>query len=606
VNDQQQPYGPYDRYDGYGQPRIVGYDEYGQPVYEQPPGGGAYDSYGREASGGHAYGGQPEQGAGYDPYAQQPYPGQAGGQPPRPAQYDPYAQQPGPYGTHGHEGADTGTQPTVGTGQWAVPRQEAGQPLQAPQDRPAQQPLPPRWPYPGGQSAHVPAPRPGAAPPDGGRTGPLPDAAEPGRDYRTEQFSFVEEPDEISEDVIDWLKFTESRSERREEAKRRGKRRIVALVVVLALAVVGGAGYLWYAGKLPGLGGGTAARKQAVPVGAQKRDVIVVHLHDVSSKETSTALLVNNETTGQGTTVLLPNALALPNDDGTTTTLGASVDDDGSDGTRQAIGTLLGTKVSGTWRLDTPYLENLVDLVGSIDVDTDVAVPDSRKGAEPVVPRGRDESLSGKMAVAYATYRAPGESQDAQLTRFGQVLQAVLRKMSSDPKDATVTVQTLAQILDPALTDQDLGTALAHLAEHAKNDDYTTTVLPVQKDGTLSTQATDDVVKKVLGGSLGAPAKGGPVSISVKDGSGRASTTESARISLVNAGYTYVDGGSGAVVPTSTVTYAQDKNKDQAIEVAKTLGLPSGAVRKASGAGDADVTVVLGADYKPRDFKTGQ
>ena len=53
------------------------------------------------------------------------------------------------------------------------------------------------------------------------------------------------------------------------------------------------------------------------------------------------------------------------------------------------------------------------------------------------------------MAVAYATYRAPAEPENAQLNRFGQVMQGVLRKMSSDPQSATVTVQTLAQILDP-------------------------------------------------------------------------------------------------------------------------------------------------------------
>jgi anionic cell wall polymer biosynthesis LytR-Cps2A-Psr (LCP) family protein len=296
----------------------------------------------------------------------------------------------------------------------------------------------------------------------------------------------------------------------------------------------------------------------------------------------------------------------VPNDDGTTTTLGASVADDGSDGTRQALGTLLGAKVSGTWRLDTPYLENLVELVGNIEVDTNVSVPDTKKGVAPIVPKGTDQTLSGRMAVAYATYRAPGEGQDAQLERFGQVMQATLRKMSSDPKAATVTVQTLAQILDPSLTDQDLGTALAHLADHAKNDHYQTIVLPVQKDGTLSTQATDDVVKNVLGGSLSAPAQGGAASISVKDESGKASATESARISLLNAGYAYVDGGSGAAVPTSSVTYAQDKAKNEAVEIAKTLGLPSGAVRKAPGAGNADVSVVLGADYEPHDFRTGQ
>src|SRR4029078_1669378 len=91
-------------------------------------------------------------------------------------------------------------------------------------------------------------------------------------DYHTEQFAFVEEQGGDSEDVIDWLNFTENRTERREEAKRRARSRVVALAVVLALVAVGGVGYLWYAGKLPGLSSssdsGTGTRTSAA---AQKR-----------------------------------------------------------------------------------------------------------------------------------------------------------------------------------------------------------------------------------------------------------------------------------------------------------------------------------------------
>ncbi|MDX3321433.1 LytR family transcriptional regulator, partial [Streptomyces sp. ME03-5684b] len=58
-------------------------------------------------------------------------------------------------------------------------------------------------------------------------------------------------------------------------------------------------------------------RVLATAAAAQKRDVIVVHLHDTKGGGTSTALLVNNATTGRGATVLIPNALALTADDGT-------------------------------------------------------------------------------------------------------------------------------------------------------------------------------------------------------------------------------------------------------------------------------------------------
>ena len=146
------------------------------------------------------------------------------------------------------------------------------------------------------------------------------------------------------------------------------------------------------------------------------------------------------------------------------------------------------------------------------------------------------------MAVAYATYRAPGEAADAQLERFGQVMQGVLRKKSSDdPRRATITVQTLAQILDPSLTEKDLGAFLAKLADHAKGGDYKTALLPVQSDGTLSAQASRQR-------GQGHPRRHGEEPRRRATPSGSAcrtpaakDATEAARVVLVNGGYTVVD-----------------------------------------------------------------
>ncbi|WP_371773210.1 LCP family protein [Streptomyces sp. NBC_01438] len=575
MNDRQNPYDPY-----YQQPQIVGYDEYGQPVYQQPV-QQQYDPYGQQQQQAQQppQAPQTDQGYGYDPYAQQQQQQQPG--PPSQQQYDPYAaQQPQAhpqqgYGYDGY-GYDTGQQPAaVDTTQWNVPQQSAP-------PAPAATPVPP---------PREPAPAPDAEP----------EAAVPGqrrgdRDYRTEQFSFIEEPDEDSEDVIDWLKFTESRSERREEARRRGHNRMVALIVVVALVVVGGVGYLWAEGKLPGFSG--SEKEDTATTGPQRRDVIVVHLHNTKGGGTSTALLVDNVTTKQGATVLLPNSLAVSDDDGNTSTLGKSVEDDGTTGTRESIDTLLGTEISGTWRLDTPYLENLVDLVGNIDVDTDTDVPDAKKGALPLVKKGKAQTLSGPMAVAYATYRGPDEAEAKQLMRFGQVMRGVLRKISDDPKAATVTVQTLAQILDPSLPEKDLGASLAKLAEHAKVGDYKTALLPVQEDGSLTDSATDSVVKDILGGTVKAPSADAAVRVAIKNATGSDRGTESARIKLVNGGYVFVNGGKSDAEASSEVIYKDAAGKEKAAQVAKTLDLPASAVKQGKPTGNADVSVVLGQDYK--------
>ncbi|MYS08914.1 LytR family transcriptional regulator, partial [Streptomyces sp. SID6041] len=420
-------------------------------------------------------------------------------------------------------------------------------------------------------------------------------AGDDDREYRTEQFSFIEEPDEDSEDVIDWLKFTESRSERREEARRRGRNRIIALVVVLVLAVVGGLGYLWSAGMLPG--SSTEEQKGGTATGPQKRDTIVVHLHDTTGGGTSTVLLVNNATTRQGTSVLLPNSVVVADGEGAATTLGKSVEDDGSSGTREAIGNLLGAPITGTWRLDTPYLDTLVDLVSGIETDTDTEVPDPKKGADPLVRKGEKQSLNGRAAVAYATYRAPGEAETKQLQRFGQVMYAVLRKISDSPQSATMTVESLMQIFDPSLSEKDLGAALAKLAEHAKVGDYKTALLPVGQDGALTEGASDSVVKDILGGKVTAPDAGDVPRVSIRDGSGK-KATEAARIVLINGGYAFVGGGDADPRETSQVVYADDLQKATAAEVAKTLGLPAGSVTKGKPSGAAAVTVVLGRDYK--------
>ncbi|MER6638447.1 LCP family protein [Streptomyces microflavus] len=601
MNDRQNPYG-HDPY--YQQPQIVGYDEYGQPVYQQQGqqdqqhyDGQQYDPYaaqqGQSQVQGQHQGQSPEAGYGYDPY------GQPQAQQPQP--YDPYAARQHPQQDQGGQGADqgygqgrqygyggytdygyaTGQQPAaVDTGQqWNIPQQgTVPAPEQAPQP-----------------AARLPREQAPEREPEA-EADPAVPGQRPAPDYRTEQFSFIEEPDEDSEDVIDWLKFTESRSERREEARRKGRNRMIALIVVAVLVVVGGVGYLWSADMLPGLSG--TEEKKAVAVGAQQRDVIVVHLHNTKKGGTSTALLVDNTTTKQGTTVLLPNTLAVAGDDGSTTTLGKSVDDDGRTGTRESVETLLGTKISGTWRLDTPYLEILVEQVGNIEVDTDIDVPDAKKGAAPLVNKGEAQTLSGPMAVAYATYLAPGEAEAKQLARFGEVMRAVLRKISEDPKAATVTVETLAQVLDPSLPEKDLGASLAKLASRAKVGDYKTAMLPVQDDGTLTDAATRSVVKDILGGTVKAPEEGAPLRVAVRNATGNARAGESARIVLVNGGYAFVDSGKAKDEAESVVIYRTAEDKEKATEVAKTLGLSAGAVKKGEPAANADVSAVLGQDYK--------
>lgn len=638
MNDRHDPYVPRDpyaqdqqgqpgyTYDAYGQPvypeapQQPAYDQYGQPVGYDPYGApGPYDPYGHQQQGGQPGAGQQmpgqqgagqadagHQGYGYDPYGHQQVPQQTPQQAQYPQQYDPYGQpqqfhQPQQPQQHGlpQQQAPQQTQQQQQQQGW-IPQQSA-QPsyeqvsYQEPEHQPYGQPAretaaqAPGDGAPGDTGAAGTA---GRAPGQGAAPGP---GSASDTDYRTEQFSFIEEPTEDSEDVIDWLKFTESRTERREEAKRRGRSRKVMLIVLLVLLLLGGVGYLWWAGKLPGLSGAEAG-KEAGGAG-EKRDVLVVHLKDPKGNS-STALLVDNESTHKGTTVLLPNSLAVSTEDGGSTTLAKSVKDQGIDPTREALNTLFGADIKASWRLDTPYLENLVETTGGITLDTDVTVPAAKKGDGPLVKQGKSQELNGQAAVAYATFQAPGEPQTKQLERFGQVMHATLKKVSSDAGGATATVKSLLQVLDPPLTEAELGSSLAQRAELAKAGAYGTTLLPVQQDGTLSRQAADGVVKEVLGGTVKKADPSSTPRVAVQNATGKKEVTDKARIALVNGGYSFVDGGTAAARPASEVTYADVAQKAKAEEAAKTLGLPAGAVKQGKAASNADVTVVLGQDYK--------
>ncbi len=76
--------------------------------------------------------------------------------------------------------------------------------------------------------------------------------------------------------------------------------------------------------------------------------------------------------------------------------------------------------------------------------------------------------------------------------------------------------------------------------------------------------------------------------------------TEKARVVLLNGGFTFLEAGTPSTAQAaSKVVYGDAGDKENATEVAKTLGLPTSAVTKGKVPANADVSVVLGQNYKP-------
>ncbi|GGV06441.1 membrane protein [Kitasatospora herbaricolor] len=561
----QDPYGRPEQPQAY-QPQ---YDQYGQPqqAYQQPQ---AYEEYQQPG-----YGQQP-----YQPYQQPavPRPGyeQSGYEQ---SGYEPGYEQP-VYEQPGQEHFGAGPQsPAAAAAPAAAP--VAAAPAAPPRPRPAR-----------------PAPQAAPAKPEqpseqvgGSRAAKGPKA--PADAYATGEFTFVEEEAEESEDVIDWLKFAESRTERRDERRRKLRSRLIGAVVVLAVLGGAGTGYLWYTGKL---GGAKTAAAAAGP-----RQVNVVHLRDLQGK-VSTALLVNDASGHKGSVLLLPESLKLPGvGDAATVPLGQAMDTIGTSSTREGLGTVLGAAVAGTWRLDTPYLQLLVSQLGGVRVDTDVELREGGKADGKVLAAaGKNVLLSGQAAVLFATYQAAGESRDVQLARFGKVLESIVRTMPTDLKDATDVVQRVGAVLDPSLPRDALAGVLVQLAQQGKDGHLATSALPVKPDGTLDDATAGKQVKEVLGGTVrNADSAGAAARVAIQDASGNDQAAAAAQVQVLNAGLTFVPGAAkSSPQATTEIRYTDDARLEAAKSLATSLNLPETAVKKVTEAQNADLLVVLGKDYQ--------
>ena len=282
--------------------------------------------------------------------------------------------------------------------------------------------------------------------------------------------------------------------------------------------------------------------------------------------------------------------------------------------TADRLSAALGVRLDASWLLGPAGLAGLVDAAGGVQVDVDRSVTAQRLGLRPGPAR-----LTGTQAAGYVTGLAANEQAEARLSRFQQVLSAVVLALPADRARLGAVVAGLAPEATGTAPDAVVADLLAAVRAAAGGEPLPGTIVPLRlvtnDDGDLVGRALDTTAGRALVARLlpGAVAGAGRVAVRLVDGTGRPGLTDAALSRLRAAGLgaqvtvgattTATDGATGGAtarpVPRSVVEVAgaDEAAKEAGARVATALGLPADAVRLGEATGGADVRVVLGPDF---------
>jgi anionic cell wall polymer biosynthesis LytR-Cps2A-Psr (LCP) family protein len=279
-----------------------------------------------------------------------------------------------------------------------------------------------------------------------------------------------------------------------------------------------------------------------------------------------------------------------------------------------ALSDAIGVNVDGTWALDSLALSGLVDSVGGIVLDVDVDVMSEQPDGTllVLVPAGKHQLLGGPQAAAYATYLAPDEPEAARTVRFVDVFRVTLSKLPADAAKMASIISGLGASARSTVPTGELATYLVKLHEYMLADNVAYIALPtvandaggVAGGSRIDQDAAAAMVDKYF---PDAKRKAGPnakVRVLVQNGVGTPGLNTTARQRLVDAGYTFVNGGNaprrGVAATQVIVADRTPENLALGADIAQALKVPATAVVVATdGQSIADVVVVLGADFTP-------
>ena len=393
-----------------------------------------------------------------------------------------------------------------------------------------------------------------------------------------------------------------SRSGRRAEqrrAKRRRQVRLLTLVLgLLALVAAGFAIYLAVDAPTP--------PQTDAPAAERTQRTLLLQVQGPDRAGVAHVLFAHDGTAREGAAVLVPPQV-LVNVPGTgSVPFGRALATGPGTAVRNALSDLMGVTVDDGWVVDQPALVALIDAVGGVEVDVDVEVV---RGQGVVVPAG-PQRLAGAGAVAFLTYLAPGEQEQARLARVQEVLDGVVAALPAAPELAAVLDgfgPRSASTAAPA----ELAAFLLGLQSDAQADRLQYDVLPVvdlDPGGEVTafrvdTAAAAAVVDRLLRASVPAGTREGGNRVLVLNGVGTPGLGEAVRAKLVPAGFVFAgsDNAPRFGYTTTQVLVPEATPEAQALgeRVATALGLPGLQIGTQEFGTVADVVVVVGADFRP-------
>jgi hypothetical protein len=275
-----------------------------------------------------------------------------------------------------------------------------------------------------------------------------------------------------------------------------------------------------------------------------------------------------------------------------------------------ALSDITGIRIDASLSMDSLAFSGLVDAVGGIFTDVDVEVIELGPDGSPIVvlPKGKGQTLQGPKAAAYATYRAPGESEQARMARFDHVFRLVLAKLPPDESKLEEIITSLGASARSSVPTPVLAAYLVRLHNAVVGNqivDRNLPVIPVDTAGEgtyrVDILATNLMARKLFPEALRIPGPNSKVRALVQNGVGIPGLNAKARTALLDAGYAYIDGGNAAVLGRPNTTILVPDSSPTAMgwgtQVAAALGVPASDVHVASHQTVADVIVVLGTDF---------